>query len=674
MKKSLLTALALLLSVTILAQNNINIIDEDFSGDAIPEGWYSSGNGANNWYISYSFSAGGKPNEIMLSWSPQFNGISRFVSPAVDLSGVTNVILSLDHYLALYSGNPKIGVATSSDNGTTWNSVWSQTYDKTDKYNVIETIEGPDMGKENVRFCIYYEGSSSYISSWYFDNFKVYTIEDLNIGMSSIDIPSYISQGDNNISFTVENLGESPIKSFEARYFINGNEEASETFYTEIAYNEKKQFTFENTYNFSFGNDYEIEIEIFRVNDSEDDTSDNTSTKKTIVSMGETQRIPMIEHFSSSTCAPCVQANYGMTMLTENNPGKYTYTKYPMNWPAPGDPYFTKETETKRFYYNISGAPELYLDGKLYGMTFIDNDSFNERYKTPAYTNVRGSFTMNGNTINIIADFMSYFDTDNIKAYISINEKTTTENALPVSEHGNGETEFHHIMMKMLNDANGNTLNIKAGEYQRLVFSFDMSQTFMEETNDLEVALWMQDDDTKEIFNSHFAYEYSEHVYPVQNLKTYINDNILTVRWDAPEKGNPTGYNVYIDGKIVEENTSSLEYSSELNNSKTVEVTAIYDNNKTSVNVAKIITAENNVNENTANLNNINIYPNPANDKLHIETDENVYEINIYNINGQRVNKSTSQRVIDVAGLKSGIYFIKIETDNGNIVRKFIKN
>ena len=89
-----------------------------------------------------------------------------------------------------------------------------------------------------------------------------------------------------------------------------------------------------------------------------------------------------------------------MHKLTENNPGKYTYAKYPMNWPNQGDPYYTEESGNKRLYYNISGAPELYLDGALQGNTYFNNDIFIEQYETPALANVRGAFTVNGNTIN----------------------------------------------------------------------------------------------------------------------------------------------------------------------------------------------------------------------------------------------------------------------------------
>ena len=48
--------------------------------------------------------------------------------------------------------------------------------------------------------------------------------------------------------------------------------------------------------------------------------------KDFVIALGQAQRIPMIEHFSSSTCYPCVNVNQHMADFTASNPGKYTYT------------------------------------------------------------------------------------------------------------------------------------------------------------------------------------------------------------------------------------------------------------------------------------------------------------------------------------------------------------
>jgi hypothetical protein len=226
-------------------------------------------------------------------------------------------------------------------------------------------------------------------------------------------------------------------------------------------------------------------------------------------------------------------------------------------------------------------------------------------------------------------------------------------------------------MMKMLSGDQGKDLGTNAGEYQRLEFSYDMSSTFMEDINDLEVALWIQDGETKEIYNSHYAYEYTEHCYPARNLNVVAK----TVKWDAPEKGNPAGYNVYVDGKLVAEKISSLEYTSEWKNNRYVEVVAVYENDKTSVGIVKQITSEENVNE--IETNDISVYPNPVDDKLYIETLTQTLTIEIYDVYGRLQDHKTTRLqgciAVDVVNLNSGIYFVKVVTENGNVVKRIVK-
>lgn len=66
------------------------------------------------------------PNEMKLSWSPQFSGTTRLVTPAIDLTGLNSVVFSFKHALDNYTGSNTIGVATSSDGGTTWNVGWTK--------------------------------------------------------------------------------------------------------------------------------------------------------------------------------------------------------------------------------------------------------------------------------------------------------------------------------------------------------------------------------------------------------------------------------------------------------------------------------------------------------------------------------------------------------------------
>jgi hypothetical protein len=360
-----------------------------------------------------------------------------------------------------------------------------------------------------------------------------------------------------------------------------------------------------------------------------------------------------------------------MVQLTENHEGQYTYTKYTSNGPGLGDPYFTAEGGTRMTYYNVMGVPQTFLDGLDQGYGAVSEDNFMASQEKPAFANVRGTYTTEGNIINIKADFMSYINMEDVRAFITVNEKTTTGNA-----SSNGETEFHHVMMKMLENANGNSMNINAGEYQHLEFSFDMSSTFVEDMNDLEVALWLQNYETMEIYNSHYAYKSDVHVHPVRNMSAEINGSDLKISWSAPEAGSPTGYNVSVNGVLEAENINALEYIKTNANQthKTAEVVAVYENG-TSVAVAKIITEGDNVTEIIAD--NISIYPNPAKDFVKLSAiSGQLSVVKVYNCLGMMVEEievNANEVEINISEYNSGIYFFNIETENGIHIQKVLK-
>ena len=683
MKKTLLFVLALLLSTAMFAQNRASLLHETFDGTDMPEGWTINGLGTSNWSIVHSNKAGGDANELKINYYPSFNGISRIVMTPVNLTDVESVVVSFKHYLDNFSDAHNIGIATSSD-GSTWNTGWSQTYNSTGGGSVSELISTPDMGKENVYFCIYYEGYSYNINDWYFDDIEIFTQENLDLKLVSIDVPNIVNAGVTEVPFTVQNMGATTIESFTIETVDISADYCGttdpQTFETNLAPFEIAQFTLQISFDLNPGT-YNIPIDIIDVNGTVDDDTNNNGMDKTFnVSAGIAQRIPMIEHFSSSTCPPCVNVNYAMANLTAANPGKYTYTKYPCYWPGSGDPYCNDDVRTRVSFYACNAAPQTFLDGIDQGFTSVTQGALDEHYATPAFADVRGAFNVQGNTINVTADFMSYFNMSGINAYISINEKTTTGNV-----GTNGETEFHHILMKMLEDGNGTPLELNIGEYKRFEYSFDMSSTFVEEMDDLEVSLWIQDPVSREIFNSRFAYEYTEHCYPVQNLTADFSEDgsAINVAWEAPETGTPTGYNIYINGVLMEENYTSTSYTNnelatELYNmpkNHYVEVRTMYADDKSSVSLIDIFASGVNVSE-INETSSFNVYPNPASDVVKVTTVNGQQStVRIYNILGMLVEEieiNSNETEINVSDYNPGIYFFNIQTENGNVTKKIV--
>ena len=77
--------------------------------------------------------------------------------------------------------------------------------------------------------------------------------------------------------------------------------------------------------------------------------------------------------------------------------------------------------------------------------------------------------------------------------------------------------------------------------------------------------------------------------------------------------------------------------------------------------------------------NSIAIYPNPSNGQLTIDNGQWIIEdIGIYDISGRTVEtwhtaSLQQQTVLDISHLSSGIYFIKVKTEEGKVVKKIIK-
>ena len=75
---------------------------------------------------------------------------------------------------------------------------------------------------------------------------------------------------------------------------------------------------------------------------------------------------------------------------------------------------------------------------------------------------------------------------------------------------------------------------------------------------------------------------------------------------------------------------------------------------------------------------NVNIYPNPARDFIKLSAvscQQSV--VRVYNCLGMLVDEiemSSDEIEINVSDYNPGIYFFNIETESGNVTKKFIKN
>lgn len=73
------------------------------------------------------------------------------------------------------------------------------------------------------------------------------------------------------------------------------------------------------------------------------------------------------------------------------------------------------------------------------------------------------------------------------------------------------------------------------------------------------------------------------------------------------------------------------------------------------------------------NLTTINLYPNPVNNILHINTTEEIQNVTLYDVLGKEQFITFSNNSIDVSTVSKGIYFLQIQTAQAKVTKKIIK-
>jgi hypothetical protein len=71
----------------------------------------------------------------------------------------------------------------------------------------------------------------------------------------------------------------------------------------------------------------------------------------------------------------------------------------------------------------------------------------------------------------------------------------------------------------------------------------------------------------------------------------------------------------------------------------------------------------------------VEIFPNPSNKLINIQSDEVIKLLTVFDLSGKKLlQTSENTNQIDVTNFKSGVYLLVIETKKGTVTKKIIKN
>ena len=666
MKKFYTLILMMSLSLFTFAQT---FVSENFSSGQMPPADWTIDGFATQWESSSSTKAGGDAPEAHFTYV-QSIGVSRLVSPVVDLSGITSVNVRFNQFYDNYDGtDPKLGVATRSGGGD-WNIAWElgPSGDIGPENRIVE-ITNSDVGANDFQFCIYIDGNFYNMDNWFVDDIFLYTPLQLDGELARISTSSYIS-GAAEITGVVSNYGIETITAINVNWQVAEGDINTTSFSDlSIASTESYNFTCDQLFEFPIG-EYELKVWISNINGGDDnDPNNNLLTKHINVISSIDSRLPLFEEFTSSTCGPCASFNTSFVPWVTDHEDEIVLVKYQMNWPGAGDPYYIADAGVRRNYYGVSGVPALFGDGLTVATSTTDiNSFFDAANGVPSFFSIVGTHSISGTVIDINTTILPYANVTDNKLFVVVFENVTTGNVA-----SNGETEFHHVMMEMVTGPEGLAVDFTDREPYTFTEQVDLSGTFVEEYDDLNVAIFVQHNSSHIVNQA--AYSSGDVTLGTEDKLnevaidgttfTDFDSDVLEYNIELPEGTTevPT-----MTGIPMDDNARVIVVpANELAGTSTIDVFAedLAIHKKYIFNFTVLTGVDNHT------TSNVKVYPNPSTGQFYI-TEINNANIDIFNISGQKVAEyKNSNGKINLSNLNNGVYFLKINSDQ-NIITKRI--
>ena len=666
MKKIYGIIFALLLAGQVIGQTYLS---EDFSSGQMPPPGWTIFAFTQQFTASPTSNAGGTAPECKIAGFA-YNGTLRMISPTLNMTGITSATLIFKHYYDHKANpSPTIGVATKSSGS--WNPVWTMTPTaNTGPEDITVTISNSDLNKPNFQISFYVTGTIQNMDYWYIDNIVLLVPLNLDGFLSSITIPGTITAPE-EVGGVFQNVGNTPVTTFDVSYqAYNGLIYDTTLSGLDLGLFETLEFSFDQMWVAPFGTN-EITMWLNSVNGvSDDDLTNDTIAKNITYVVNIFPLKPAFEEFTSSTCGPCASFNTSFVPWCLSHPD-ITLVKYQMNWPGSGDPYYTLEGGQRRSYYGVSYVPDLYVNGSQVATNIgAVQSAYDMALNLTSYIDIASEFSITGTTIDITTNLLAWENVGTVRVHNIVCEQVTTGNIST-----NGETEFHHVMMDMVPDANGASVNLQFGIPVQLHYTVNLSSTNIEEFDDLLLAVLVQNQSTKQMLQTAYGVEDANYSDEDRLSMIYLDGEPLEgfdpdiFEYDVvlPEG---TQFEPYMEVETADANAMAIVNPAfQLPGDATVDVYAenLYSNSRYVVHY----TIETGIGDEVVPL--VQVYPNPATDQLIIYGVRDA-QVRIFSVDGKQVQfyENFSSNVIDVSVLGNGIYILHITTSEGNIIRKKI--
>ncbi|MBN1999263.1 PEGA domain-containing protein [candidate division KSB1 bacterium] len=215
------------------------------------------------------------------------------------------------------------------------------------------------------------------------------------------------------------------------------------------------------------------------------------------------KRLVLMEHFSSTSCIPCVSADESIIKVLDAVGSETVISiSYHTEIPAPGDPMYLfarLENEARLDYYNVLTNPVVFVDGYVseYGTSQLESRlsaaiAIRENIPPKAVLEI---FNLEKNPSLIKGDLFVHPLVDlDAGLNVALIEKSVNFTHPPGQ---NGQTYFFDVLRRFWPAADGSRLSLTTGKRFQISFEFKLQDGLA--LDQLEVVAFLQDVETKEV-------------------------------------------------------------------------------------------------------------------------------------------------------------------------------
>jgi len=381
----------------------------------------------------------------------------------------------------------------------------------------IEAIDLSAYANQTVYIAVHNHALEQFLIT--IDSITVTETAAEDISLIKTNLTGHAEQGMGQFfSLDLYSRGYNTVTSFNINYQVDNEPIVTEAI-TGLSLNllDSHSLSFSTAWNPTTTGTNNIAIWISDINGSS--TNSNTITTPTNVIQDHfVQRKTLIEDFSSASCIPCKGFNINRLTPILNDfgandiDGQITAIKYQMNFPTPGvDPSYNIDGQDRLNYYGIASIPTPVIDGTVTTKSLsalINYAPIGNQLNQPAYISLDVNYTLEDTTLNVSVNVHPLIDiqSDDLVLHIAV-----TEDHYQYTAGTNGETEFHHIMRKMLPDAQGTELGTLTKDNTKTFsenYSFTIGNVSLNSFNiwntldSISVIAFVQDTVTQEIYQS----------------------------------------------------------------------------------------------------------------------------------------------------------------------------